>query len=207
MAGRFRRRIPAWATRVVQDPVTNLFSAQVWDPEEPYLFKHTRFKPDVNPLLIYECHIGMAVEEERIGTYQEFRKNILPMVAEAGYNALQIMAIQEHPYYGSFGYHVSSFFAPSSRFGTPDELKQLIDEAHGMGLAVIMDLVHSHAAKNTAEGLGALDGTRELYFKGEHPLGIPCVLITASMKSCIFCYPTAAIGWKHSTSTVSGLTG
>jgi 1,4-alpha-glucan branching enzyme len=162
-------RIPAWAQRVVQDDVTHLFSAQVWDPEQTYTFKNTGFKPAGNPLLIYECHIGMAVEEERVGTYDEFRRNILPRVVKAGYNTLQIMAIQEHPYYGSFGYHVSGFFAPSSRFGTAEELKQLIDEAHGMGLAVIMDLVHSHAVKNTVEGLGALDGTRDLYFSGEHP--------------------------------------
>ena len=161
-------RIPAWAKRVVQDPVTKLFSAQVWDTE-PYVFKQADFKPKAGPLLIYECHIGMAVEEERVGTYHEFRAHILPRVVKAGYNALQIMAIQEHPYYGSFGYHVSGFFAPSSRFGTPEELKALIDEAHALGLTVIMDLVHSHAVKNTIEGLGELDGTRDLYFDGEHP--------------------------------------
>jgi 1,4-alpha-glucan branching enzyme len=160
-------RIPAWCKRVVQDEHTKLFSAQVWAPE-PYEFIH-HFKPQKEPLLIYECHIGMAQEEERVGTYDEFRRNVLPRVVTAGYNALQIMALQEHPYYGSFGYHVSSFFAPSSRFGTPEELKQLIDEAHGMGLSVIMDLVHSHAVKNTVEGLGALDGHRDLYFDGEHP--------------------------------------
>ena len=93
----------------------------------------------------------MSTNEEKVGTYNEFRQNILPRVAKDGYNAIQIMAIQEHPYYGSFGYHVSSFFAASSRFGTPDELKQLIDEAHGMGIAVIMDIVHSHAVKNEVE--------------------------------------------------------
>ena len=162
-------RIPAYATRVIQDTQTRLFCAQVWDPEKPYTFKNKKFKPETNPLLIYECHIGMAVEEERVGTYTEFRQNILPKVKEDGYNTLQIMAIQEHPYYGSFGYHVSSFFAPSSRFGTPDELKQLIDEAHNMGIAVIMDIVHSHAVKNTLEGLSSIDGTTKLYFKGEHP--------------------------------------
>jgi 1,4-alpha-glucan branching enzyme len=161
-------RIPAWANRVVQDAQTHLFSAQVWNPE-PYVFQNDDVKRNTSPLLIYECHIGMAVEEERVGTYDEFRRNILPRIVKKGYNALQIMAIQEHPYYGSFGYHVSGFFAPSSRFGTPEELKQLIDEAHALGLTVIMDLVHSHAVKNTVEGLGALDGTRDLYFSGEHP--------------------------------------
>ena len=162
-------RIPAWAQRVVQDSNTRIFSAQVWCPEETYTFRNENFKPNASPLLIYECHIGMAVEEERVGTYDEFRLNVLPRVAKAGYNTLQMMAIQEHPYYGSFGYHVSGFFAPSSRFGTAEELKHLIDEAHGMGISVIMDLIHSHAVKNTVEGLGALDGTSSLYFEGEHP--------------------------------------
>lgn len=157
-------RIPAWCRRVVQDHETKIFSAQVWEPEQKYQFKINNFKPDVSPLLIYETHIGMATSEERVGTYNEFRQNILPKIKEKGYNAIQIMAIQEHPYYGSFGYHVSNFFAPSSRFGTPDELKQLIDEAHKMEIAVIMDIVHSHSVKNEMEGLALLDGTPNLYF-------------------------------------------
>ena len=166
-------RIPAYATRVVQDEQTKVFSAQVWDPAEPYEFKAKTFKPNVKPLLIYECHIGMAQDREGVGTYDEFRENILPRVKEGGYNAIQIMAIQEHPYYGSFGYHVSSFYAASSRFGTPDELKHLIDAAHEMGIAVIMDIVHSHAVKNEVEGLGRFDGSYNQYFYGdgrrEHP--------------------------------------
>ncbi len=171
--GGYGERIPAWARRVVQDEHTKIFSAQVWSPEEEYKFKIKKFKPSTSPLLIYECHIGMATEEEKVGTYDDFRRNVLPRVIEAGYNCLQIMAIQEHPYYGSFGYHVSSFFAASSRFGTPEELKQLIDEAHQNGLAVIMDIVHSHAVKNEVEGLGRFDGTPYQYFHGgdrrEHP--------------------------------------
>jgi len=166
-------RIPAYARRVVQDENTHIFSAQVWAPEQPYKWRHRSFRPDTKPLLIYECHIGMAQQREGVGTYDEFRTNVLPRIAADGYNAIQIMAIQEHPYYGSFGYHVSSFFAPSSRFGTPEQLKALIDEAHGLGIAVIMDIVHSHAVKNEVEGLGRLDGSHDLYFYGdgrrEHP--------------------------------------
>ncbi len=166
-------RIPAWTRRVVQDPQTYIFSAQVWHPEQPYAFKHKSFKPNTSPLLIYECHIGMATSENKVGTYKEFTQNILPRIKADGYNCIQIMAIQEHPYYGSFGYHVSSFFAASSRFGTPDELKELIDTAHGMGMAVIMDIVHSHAVKNEQEGLGRFDGNYDLYFhtgkRREHP--------------------------------------
>jgi 1,4-alpha-glucan branching enzyme len=157
-------RIPAWCRRVVQDEKTKIFSAQVWEPPVPYLFSHKLFNPNVSPLLIYECHIGMATEDEKTGTYDAFRTQILPRIARDGYNAIQIMAIQEHPYYGSFGYHVSSFFAASSRFGTPDELKHLVDDAHRMGIAVIMDIVHSHAVKNDVEGLGCFDGTPYQYF-------------------------------------------
>lgn len=166
-------RIPAWARRVVQDPSTGIFSAQVWSPS-PYEWQSEAPKASLDaPLKIYECHVGMSSEEEKVSTYNEFRQHILPRVARLGYNAIQLMAVQEHPYYGSFGYHVSSFFAPSSRFGTPEELKALIDEAHALGLKVIMDLVHSHAVKNEVEGLARYDGTRTLFFhegqRGEHP--------------------------------------
>ena len=166
-------RIPAWATRVVQDDVTKIFSAQVWNPKETYQWKKNNFKPQTSPLLIYECHIGMGQDAEKVGTYTEFKDIVLPRIAKAGYNCIQIMAIQEHPYYGSFGYHVSSFFAPSSRFGTPEELKALIDAAHAKGIAVIMDIVHSHAVKNEVEGLGNLAGDPNQYFypgeRHEHP--------------------------------------
>lgn len=166
-------RIPAYANRVVQDEQSKIFSAQVWAPEKPYKWKVKRFSPDTRPLLIYECHIGMAQEREGVGSYTEFKDNVLPRIIEDGYNTIQIMAIQEHPYYGSFGYHVSSFYAPSSRFGTPEELKALIDAAHEAGIAVIMDIVHSHAVKNEVEGLGRLDGSYDQYFYGdgrrEHP--------------------------------------
>ena len=160
-------RIPAYANRVVQDEESKIFSAQVWCPEKPYKWKVRKFVPDTKPLLIYECHIGMAQDKEGVGSYTEFKDNILPRIKADGYNAIQIMAIQEHPYYGSFGYHVSSFYAPSSRFGTPEELKALIDAAHEAGIAVIMDIVHSHAVKNEVEGLGRLDGSYDLYFYGD----------------------------------------
>lgn len=166
-------RIPAWANRVVQDENTKIFSAQVWAPENEYVWQKKKFKPDTSPLMIYECHIGMGQDAEKVGTYTEFKDNILPRVIKDGYNCLQIMAIAEHPYYGSFGYHVSNFFAPSSRFGTPEELKALVDEAHKNGIAVIMDIVHSHAVKNEIEGLGNFAGDPCQYFnqggRREHP--------------------------------------
>ncbi len=157
-------RVPAWAQRVVQDEDTKIFSAQVWSPAKAYEWKKANFRPKRGPLFIYECHIGMAQDAEKVGTYNEFRENVLPRVIADGYNCIQIMAIAEHPYYGSFGYHVSSCFAPSSRFGTPDELKQLVDAAHEAGISVIMDLVHSHAVKNEVEGLGNYAGDPDQFF-------------------------------------------
>jgi len=69
------------------------------------------------------------------------------------------MAIMEHPYYASFGYQVTSFFAASSRYGEPEDLMELIDTAHGMGIYVLLDVVHSHACSNVLDGLNEFDGT------------------------------------------------
>ncbi len=166
-------RIPVWANRVVQDNETKLFTAQVWLPQKKYQWRFDNCRKAVKNPLIYEAHIGMATENEGVGTYNDFRLNVLPRIKAAGYNTIQLMAIQEHPYYGSFGYHVSSLFAASSRFGTPDELKHLVDDAHQMGIMVIMDLVHSHAVKNELEGIGLFDGSPNQFFhQGErrnHP--------------------------------------
>ena len=165
-------RIPAYCTRLVQDPETKVFCAQVWDPAERYSWKHDKGFRRPHPL-IYECHIGMSSEEPKVASFSEFRQNVLPRVKKLGYDTIQIMALQEHPYYGSFGYQVSNFFALSSRFGTPEEFKELVDTAHGMGIAVVMDIVHSHSVDNEAEGLSLFDGRDDLYFyhgpQGHHP--------------------------------------
>ncbi|MDZ7696800.1 MAG: alpha amylase C-terminal domain-containing protein [Deltaproteobacteria bacterium] len=165
-------RIPAWSRRVVQDPESLIFNAQVWAPPELYQWTCEVFSDVPRYPLIYEAHVGMAQEAEQIGTYQAFAERVIPRIVKAGYTTLQLMALQEHPYYGSFGYHVSSFFAASSRFGTPEELKKLIDTAHENGLAVIMDLVHSHAVSNEVEGLARFDGTQYQFFhagpRGRH---------------------------------------
>ena len=171
--GSRRDRIPACIRRAVQDPTTHDYSGQIWSPPEPYVWKHSFDPASIGPPLIYESHVGMGGEEPRVHTYREFAENVLPRIAKAGYNTVQLMAVQEHPYYGSFGYHVSSFYAPCSRFGTPEDLKFLIDTAHGLGLAVLLDIVHSHAVKNLAEGLNDFDGSGHQYFhggdRGEHP--------------------------------------
>jgi 1,4-alpha-glucan branching enzyme len=164
-------RIPAYIQRVLFDAdggnargVVCLRSSYVW--------KHARPATTASPR-IYEAHVGMSAEEGRVSTFAEFTRDMLPRIAADGYNAVQLMAVQEHPYYGSFGYHVSNFFAVSSRFGTPDDLRALIDAAHGLGIRVIIDLVHSHSVKNTVEGLSGFDGTDHQYFhagaRGQHP--------------------------------------
>ena len=168
--GQELERIPLYATRVVQDPVTHGWNAVIHIPNA-FQWTDSGFKPKKN-LYIYECHIGMAQEEGKVGSYEEFRIHVLPRVKKLGYNTIQIMAIMEHPYYASFGYQVTNFFAASSRFGMPEDLKKLMDAAHKMGIAVLLDVVHSHACKNTREGINEFDGTNCQFFhegpKGEH---------------------------------------
>ncbi len=156
-------RIPSHARRVVQDAETKIYNAQVWSPPETYEWRYPRPALE-EPLMIYEAHVGLATEEAALGTYAAFRREMLPRIERAGYNVVQLMAVMEHPYYGSFGYHVSNFFAVSSRFGTPEEFMALVDDAHGRGLAVTIDLVHSHSVSNEVEGLARFDGTRCQYF-------------------------------------------
>ena len=166
-------RIPAYAKRLTQDNDTKVFTAQFWDPKK-YIWEGDKFRfSQDNTPVIYECHIGMSQEKEGVGTFKEFELNTLPRIINAGYNVIQMMAIAEHPYYGSFGYHVSNFFAVSSRFGTPEDLKDLIKAAHKAGIAVVMDIVHSHSVKNINEGLNIFDGSDDQYFhpgeRGNHP--------------------------------------
>lgn len=159
-------RIPAYIKRAVQNEKLE-FAGQIWNPDKKFKWTDSKWEvSSVKSPFIYECHTGMAQEKEGLGTYREFADNVLPRIQNLGYNAIQLMAVQEHPYYGSFGYHVANFFAPSSRFGTPEDLKYLVNEAHKRGIAVIIDVVHSHAVKNVAEGLNDFDGSGNQYF---HP--------------------------------------
>jgi len=160
-----RDRIPACITRAIQDPTNYDFAGQIWQPTQAYAWQHQEFDTStITSPVIYEAHIGMCGEEPRLHSYREFADEIIPHIASAGYNTIQLMAVQEHPYYGSFGYHVSNFFAVCSRFGTPEDLKYLVDTAHKYGLAILLDIVHSHAVKNLSEGLNEFDGTDHQYF-------------------------------------------
>ena len=169
--GNLTRHIPVYARRVTQDWVTRSWCCEVRDDRE-YPWTDAGFE-NGEPPLIYEAHVGMSSEDYRIATYREFADSVLPRVKDGGYNTVQLMAVAEHPYYGSFGYQVSSFFAPSSRFGYPEDLKYLVNKAHGMGIRVLLDVVHSHASANTLEGLNLFDGTDYQFFRrgaeGDHP--------------------------------------
>lgn len=164
--------IPLYARRVVQDQKTITFCAEVVDDQKTFPWTDADFQGE-KFLYIYEAHVGMAQEEGKVGTYREFADYTLPRIKKAGYNTVQLMAIMEHPYYGSFGYQVSNFFAASSWFGKPEDLKYLVNTAHAMGIRVLLDVVHSHAVKNTAEGINMFDGTTWQFFhdgpKGDHP--------------------------------------
>ncbi|CAE6434295.1 unnamed protein product [Rhizoctonia solani] len=161
-------RLPAWIKRVTQDlSVSPVYDARFWNPpaDQTYKFKNPRPKK-VTSARIYEAHVGISSPEPRVATYKEFTTNTLPRIKNLGYNVIQLMAVMEHAYYASFGYQVTSFFAASSRYGTPDELKELIDTAHGLGITVLLDVVHSHACKNVLDGINQFDGTDHLYFHG-----------------------------------------
>ena len=164
--------IPLYIRRVVQDPKTVAWCGEVVDTNKPFAWTDQNFEGSES-LYIYEAHVGMSQEEGKVGSYREFADNVLPVVKDGGYNTIQLMAIMEHPYYGSFGYQVSSFFAASSWFGKPEDLKYLVNKAHEMGIRVLLDVVHSHAVKNTAEGINEFDGTTYQFFhdgpKGDHP--------------------------------------
>ena len=172
--GQWHDRIPPWLNYVRQEPGNPTYDGVFWNPPEPYKLKHLRPKPKRGGLRIYEAHVGMATENPDIGTYRNFREKTLPYIVDLGYNAIQLMAIMEHAYYASFGYQVTNFFAASSRYGTPEELRELVDEAHRLGLVVLLDVVHSHASKNVSDGLNMFDGTDYCYFhggaRGEHSL-------------------------------------
>lgn len=166
-------RLPAYIRYAVQDiSKSPAYEAVFWNPPK-YKFLHKQPARPAN-MRIYEAHVGIASPNQRVATYSEFTQDVLPRIRDLGYNVIQLMAIMEHPYYASFGYQVTSFFAPSSRFGTPEELKHLIDVAHSYGITVLLDLVHSHACKNVLDGLNELDGTDHHFFhsgpRGKHAL-------------------------------------
>ncbi len=167
--GKTFERIPAYIRCAVQDKKTNEYYGCIVEEDSYEWHDQKRAKTMPSPLLIYECHIGMAQEKEGVGTYEEFAEKVLPRIKADGYNAIQIMAIQEHPYYASFGYQITNLFAASTWYGRPNGLKMLIDKAHSMGLRVLLDVVHSHASSNLRDGIAEFDGSGSLYCEGHHP--------------------------------------
>ena len=156
-------RVPAWARSTTQDAVSGEFYAVVPEPLHTFAWRHPRPPAPVS-LRVYEVHVGISSSEPVIAGWAHFRTHVLPRVKRLGYSALLLIGVQEHGYYASFGYQVTSFFAPSSRFGSAQELQSLIDEAHGLGLLVLFELVHAHGSSNPLEGLSTFDGSPGQYF-------------------------------------------
>ncbi|XP_038012821.1 1,4-alpha-glucan-branching enzyme isoform X4 [Motacilla alba alba] len=166
-------RISPWARYVVREEDKVNYDWVHWNPPQSYIHKNPSPKR-LKSLRIYESHVGIASPEGKVASYKNFTYNVLPRIKDLGYNCVQLMAIMEHAYYASFGYQVTSFFAASSRYGTPDDLKEMIDVAHSMGITVLLDVVHSHASKNSEDGLNQFDGTDSCFFhsgyRGNHQL-------------------------------------
>lgn len=172
------KRVPAFSTWVEQNKeIPTQWCARIFHPEKPYCFREKN--PEIPSFLrIYEAHVGMAQPDtkhigESAGTYLDFANNILPRIKKGGYTCVQLMGILEHPLYRSFGYQVSNYFAPCSRFGTPDDCKQMIDAAHALGLSVILDIPHAHACANTEQGLYQYDGTPYFFMDKINQWGTP----------------------------------
>lgn len=204
-------RIPAYIRRVVQDEQSKDFTGQLWAPPVPFDWEGDSFDiSTLGTLYIYESHVGMAQEKEGVGTYTEFTEKILPRIKQDGYNVVQLMAVAEHPYYGSFGYHVSNFFAPSSRFGTPEELKALIKRAHELGLAVVMDLVQAHYVKISTRDLTSWMGPIIFIHLQDwpeiSPIGTLNCLIMRNRRWSISCCRMSNIGSMSFISMGSALT-
>jgi len=166
-------RISPWTKYATREKKATVYDAIFWNPQDQYEFKN-QHPPKPRTLRVYEAHVGIATEKPGIGSYTHFTENVLPRIKSLGYNTIQLMAVMEHAYYASFGYQVTSFFAASSRYGTPEELKALVDAAHGLGITVLLDVVHSHASSNVEDGLNMFDGTDACFFhsgeRGQHKL-------------------------------------
>eukprot|EP00002_Diphylleia_rotans_P001391 TRINITY_DN10782_c0_g1_i1.p1 TRINITY_DN10782_c0_g1~~TRINITY_DN10782_c0_g1_i1.p1 ORF type:complete len:499 (+),score=71.59 TRINITY_DN10782_c0_g1_i1:43-1539(+) len=173
LSGDYVDRLPAYIRKTTQEPGRPYLDGVFWDPDTPFHWKYSK-PPKPSSLRIYEAHIGMSSQSPKIASYRYFEEHMLPRIKALHYNVVQLMGIMEHSYYASFGYQVTNFFAISSRFGTPEDLKSLIDKAHSLGICVLLDIVHSHASPNTIDGLNMIDGSDSAYFhsgsRGLHKL-------------------------------------
>lgn len=159
---------------IVTDISNFRWSDQLWMENRSKLTEETMYE---QPMAIYEVHPGSWMrhpgrEDEGFYTYRELAKSLIPYVKDMGYTHIELMGISEYPYDGSWGYQVTGYYAPTSRYGAPEDFAYLVNECHRNKIGVILDWVPAHFPRD-AHGLAEFDGTATYEYadsrKGEHP--------------------------------------
>ena len=163
-----------WAEVPPQTASRTFDSAYAWE-DEKWMGAHAKRDVRREPMAVYEVHLGSWMKDHEAGqevTYRDLAPKLVEHVRSLGFNYLELLPVAEHPFDGSWGYQITGYFAPTSRFGTPDDFRFFVDYCHRHEIGVIVDWVPAHFVKD-AHGLGRFDGTalyeHEDPRRGEHP--------------------------------------